>query len=224
MLDEAQDLGIHSPQQLYGAVALYPFVKTKAITHGLVSAHAAQPYGWSSVFAEGVRNAVLPGYTVFSPEDARIAAMQLQPLGSIRVKEPLGDGGYGQTVVARAVQLDAFLEKLSLEKIRCHGLVLETNLHRVTTRSVGQTTIGDRTITYHGTQRSVTNNRGLSVYGGSHLICARGGWNELGKLPMDAEACLAVCQARTYDRNANRLMGTRPSFLAAGSQMKWAGG
>ena len=211
MLDEAQDLGIDSPQQLYGAVAPYPFVKTKAITHGLVSAHAARPYGWSSAFAKGVRNAVLPGYTVFSPDDAKMAAMQLLPLGSIRVKEPLGDGGYGQTVVAGIAQLDAFLEKLSLEKIGCHGLVLETNLRRATTRSVGQTMIGDRMIAYHGIQRVVTNNRGLSVYGGSHLICVRGGWTELEELPMDAEARLAVSQARTYDRNAHRY----PGFLAS---------
>jgi hypothetical protein len=211
MLDEAQDLGIHAPQQLYGAVAPYAFVKTKAITHGLASAHAARPYGWSSAFPDSVRNAVLPGYTVFSRDDARMAAMRLLPLGSIRAKEPLGDGGYGQTVLAGIAELDAFLEKLSLEKIGCHGLVLETHLHQAATRSVGRTMIGDRMIAYHGTQRSVTNNRGLSVYGGSHLICVRGGWTELEELPMDAEARLAVRQARTYDCNADRY----PGFLAS---------
>src|SRR6516225_10223820 len=87
----------------------------------------------------------------------------------------------------------------------------ETNLRRATTRSVGQTMIGDRMIAYHGIQRVVTNNRGLSVYGGSHLICVRGGWTELEELPMDAEARLAVSQARTYDRNAHRY----PGFLAS---------
>jgi hypothetical protein len=211
MLDEAQDLGIQSPHQLYGAVAPYPFVKTKAITHELVSTHAARPYGWSSAFSESVRNAVLPGYTVFSPDDAKMAAIQLLPMGSIRVKEPLGDGGYGQAVVAGIPELDALLENFSAEHIASHGLVLETHLHQAATRSVGQTTIGDRMITYHGTQRSVTNNRGLSVYGGSHLICVRGSWTKLEELPMDAEARLAVSQARTYDRNADRY----PGFLAS---------
>jgi hypothetical protein len=211
MFDEAQDLRIRSPHQLYGAVVPYPFVKTKAITHRLISTRAARPCGWSSAFADSVRNAVLPGYTVFSPDDARMAAMRLLPLGSIRIKEPLGDGGHGQTVVAVTAELDAFLENLSPEEIGCHGLVLETNLRRATTRSVGQTVIGDRMITYHGTQRVVTNNRGLSVYGGSHLICVRGGWTALEELPMDAEARLAVSQARTYDRNADRY----PGFLAS---------
>ena len=211
MFDEARALGIHSSHQLYGAVAPYPFVKTKAITHGLVSSRAARPYGWSSTFADSVRNAVLLGYTVFSSNDARMAAMRLLPLGPIRVKEPLGDGGYGQTAVAGIAELDAFLEKLSLEEIECHGLVLETNLRRVTTRSAGQTKIGDRMITYHGTQRAVTNNHGSTVYGGSDLICVRGGWTELEKLPMDTQARLAVSQARTYDRNTDRY----PGFLAS---------
>jgi hypothetical protein len=120
------------------------------------------------------------------------------------VKEPLGDGGHGQSVVAGIPELDAFLENSSAEHIASHGLVLETHLHQATTRSVGQTMIGDRMITYCGTQRSVTNNCGLSVYGGSHLICVRGDWTELEELPMDAEARLAISQARTYDRNADR--------------------
>jgi Protein of unknown function (DUF3182) len=211
MLDEAQDLGIHCQHQIYGAVAPYPFVKTKAITHGLVSTYAARPYGWSSAFADSLQNAVLPGFTVFGPDDASMAAMRLLPLGPIRVKEPLGDGGRGQTVVTGISELDAFLETLAPEHIASHGLVLETHLRRATTRSVGQTTIGNHMITYHGTQRAVTNNRGLSVYGGSHLICVRGGWAELEELPMDAAARLAVCQARTYDRYADRF----PGFLAS---------
>jgi Protein of unknown function (DUF3182) len=207
MLAEAHALGIHSPCQLYGAATPYPFTKTKAITHRLVGAHAERPLGWSSGFADSVSDAVLPGYTALNSDDARIAATRLLPLGPIRVKEPLGDGGHGQTVVNEIVDLDLFLEKYPPDRIASHGLVLETNLRRVTTRSVGYTAIGDQTIAYHGTQRSVRNNRGLSVYGGSHLICVRGGWAELENLPMDAEAQLAVSQARTYDRNAGRYPG-----------------
>jgi hypothetical protein len=210
MLDEAQALGIHSPHQLYGAATPYPFAKTKAITHRLVSEHAERPSGWSPGFADSVKNEVLPGYTAFSSEDAGTAATRLLPLGSVRVKEPLGDGGHGQTVITSTVELNTLLESLPLE-IASHGLVLEANLRRVTTRSVGHTMVGDRTIAYHGTQRQVTNNRGLSVYGGSHLTCVRGGWAELETLPMDSEARLAVAQARIYDCNAAQY----PGFLAS---------
>jgi uncharacterized protein DUF3182 len=154
---------------------------------------------------------VLPGYTAFSRDDARTAARRLLPLGAIRVKDPLGDGGYGQTIAAGTAEVDAVLETFSPEKIASHGLVLETNLREVTTRSVGQTMIGDRIIAYHGVQRSVTNNHGLLVYGGSHLICVRGGWAELQDLPMDADARLAVIQARAYDHAARLYSG----FLAS---------
>ncbi|WP_407179211.1 DUF3182 family protein [Bradyrhizobium sp. STM 3562] len=211
MLGEARELGIHSPCQLYGAVVPYPFAKTKAITHQLINTHATRPHGWSTVFAQNVSNVVLPGYTAFNIDDARAAAMRLLPLGALRAKEPLGDGGHGQAVINTITELDVFLENLPTEKITRHGLVLEANLRRATTRTVGYTMIGDRSIAYHGTQRSVINNHGVSVYGGSHLICVRGAWTELERLPMDAEARLAVTQARTYDRNANEY----PGFLAS---------
>lgn len=211
MLDEAQDLGIHSARQLYGAVVPYPFVKTKAITHCLVNRHAARPQGWSFAFANVVQDAVLPGYTAFRANDAKLAAKRLLALGPVRLKEPLGDGGHGQTVIKSISELEAYLENSPAENLPSHGLVLEANLRRVITRSVGCTLIGNRSIAYHGTQRSVTNNHGLLVYGGSHLICVRGGWSALENLPKEPEASLAVNQARIYDRNATKYRG----FLAS---------
>ena len=211
IFDEARSLGIHSPRQLYGAVVPFPFTKTKVITHRLINTHAARPYGWSAAFAENVSNAVLPGYAVFDADGARTAAMRLLSQGSVRVKQPLGDGGRGQTVVSTVTELNAFLETLLPETIALNGLVLETNLRRVTTRSVGHTMVGDRAIAYHGTQWPVTNNHGLSVYGGSHLICVRGGWAELETLPLDSKARLAITQARIYDCNAAQY----PGFFAS---------
>ena len=211
MRDEAQRLGIHSPHQLYGAVVPHPFTKTKAITHHLIDTHAAQPRGWSAAFGENVSDAVLPGYTTFDAVDARSAAMRLLWLGPVRIKDPLGDGGHGQTVVNTIAELNALLENLTTEKIARNGLVLEANLYDVTTRSVGYTMIGDRRIAYHGTQRSTTDNHGQSVYGGSDLICVRGGLAELEDLPMNAETRVAIAQAQTYDRNAAQY----PGFFAS---------
>ncbi|MGE5162705.1 MAG: DUF3182 family protein [Sphingobacteriales bacterium] len=211
MLDEAFDRGIHSENALYGGVVPYAFVKTKAVTHDIVSPTAIKPNGWLHVFADTAREVVLPGYTVFSADDARIAGGRLLPRGPIRVKEPLGDGGYGQTVIRTAGDLDAFLENFSAQKLAGYGLVLETNLRSVVTRSVGHITLCGATIAYHGTQRTVTNNAGRSVYGGSHLVCVRGGWDALEHLPMDAQTHLAVVQARSYDRAINKY----PGFFAS---------
>src|SRR5215471_8655062 len=100
MLDEAGNLGISSPRQLYGAVVPYPFAKTKAITHRLINTLAARPCGWSTAFTENVSGVVLPGYTTFNADDARSATARLLSLGRVRIKEPLRDGGHGQKVVS----------------------------------------------------------------------------------------------------------------------------
>jgi hypothetical protein len=210
ILSEASELGIHSPAQLFGAVVPYPFVKTKAITHRLVSGRADRPEGWSSGFAQRVRRAVLPGFTAFSAHDARLAAAGLRAHGAIRVKDPLGDGGHGQAVIAGSNGLNEILEKYPEEKLATHGLVLEMNLRRAVTLSIGQITVGDLSIAYHGTQRTVTNNHGRSVYGGSRLVCVRGGWEALEELAVSSEIRLAIAQARSYDQAATEYRG----FLA----------
>jgi len=210
ILNEASELGIHGSAGLFGAVVPYPFVKTKAITHRLVDGCADRPEGWSSGFAQRVRRAVLPGFTAFNAHDARLAAAGLLAHGAIRVKDPLGDGGHGQTVITSPDALNEMLEKYPEEKLATHGLVLEMNLRRAVTLSVGQITVGDLAIAYHGTQRTVTNNRGRSVYGGSRLVCVRGGWEALEDLPVSPETRLAIAQARSYDQAATEY----PGFLA----------
>ena len=96
LVDEASCLGIRSPSDLYGGVVLHLFAKTKAITHGLVDCHAERPLGWSTVFTERVRGVVLPGYTVFSSRDARVAARRMLRRGPLRLKKPLSASGRDQ--------------------------------------------------------------------------------------------------------------------------------
>src|SRR6516165_5861812 len=125
--------GSEARMTLYGGVVPYPFAKTKAITHQLVDACADRPEGWSSVFPEKVKDVVLPGYTVFNLDDARIAARRLLDLGPIRIKEPLAAGGKGQAVAATIEQAKTLLETFDAVEIAVNGLVLESNLHNVTT-------------------------------------------------------------------------------------------
>jgi hypothetical protein len=211
VLDEASSLDIRSAGDFFGGVVPHPVVKTKAITHGLVSSNAYRPEGWSRAFAQKVRDAVLRGYTAFTVQDARVAAARLLMHGAVRVKQALRDGGKDQTVITRIAELDELLEMLSVETIATFGLVLEENLRRVTTLSVGQVTVGGLKIAYHGTQRTVVNNKGEHVYGGSHLVCVRGGWEALDRLPMPPSVRLGVAQARSYDCAANEFR----SFLAS---------
>jgi len=207
LLDEASRLGIHSSNDLYGGVVPHLFVKTKAITHGLVDRHAERPLGWCTAFAERVREIVLPGYTVFSNRDARVAAGRMLVRGPIRVKKPLSASGKDQTVVTTLNELDAVLEKVSADEMVAYGLVLEENLRHVRTLSIGHVAVGNLRIGYYGAQRTVADNEGRPVYGGSELVCVPGGWEFLDALPMSAEVRAAVVAAKRYDTATGEFHG-----------------
>jgi Protein of unknown function (DUF3182) len=207
LLNEASCLGIRSPNDLYGGVVPYLFAKTKAITHGLVDLHAERPLGWCSAFTERVREIVLPGYTVFCTSDARVAASRMLTRGPIRLKKPLSASGRDQTVVTNWNKLDAVLEKVADDEMATYGLVLEENLRQVRTFSIGEIALGSLRISYHGTQRTVRDNEGRPVYGGSHLVCVRGGWEALDALPMLPEVRAAVVAARRYDEATGEFHG-----------------
>ena len=209
--DEALSLGIRCVQDLYGGVVPYPFVKTKAIPHQLVDSNAQQPHGWSSSFAEKIREWALPGYTAFSAHDARIAATRMLNRGPVRLKQPLCASGEGQALITTEHEFNSFLERLDAEEIATYGLVLEENLREVRTLSVGHTALGSLSISYHGTQRRVQDNAGRATYGGSDLVFVRGAWDALEALAMTPEVRAGVAQAKLYDK----WMSEYPGFMAS---------
>jgi uncharacterized protein DUF3182 len=198
----ARALGIRDATDLFGGIVPHEFVKTKAISHGLVAATSPRPEGWSPTFASRVRDVVLPGYTVFSETDARTAAARLLPRAAVRVKSPTAAGMRGQWVAAAARDVDGVLDTISAGDIARDGLVLELNLDTVETLSVGHVTVGDLVMSYHGTQRLTRNNEGRGVYGGSDLVCVRGGWDALERLHPAPAVRHAIAQARVYDAAA----------------------
>jgi hypothetical protein len=211
LLDEAQSLEIRAPTDLYGGVVSHPFEKTKAIAHPLVDRNARRPHGWRCGFGERIRDAVLPGYTAFCAHDARVAADRMLVGGTIRVKEPLEAGGRGQTLVNTIAELDGLLERLCSDDIAAYGLVIEQNLHHVTTLSIGHITVDNLSFAYHGRQRVTVNNERKQVYGGSDLVCVRGGWDALDRVSMPGAVRVGVDKARLYDEAMNEY----PGFMAS---------
>jgi hypothetical protein len=211
LVDEASSLGIRGPNDFYGGIVPRPFIKTKAITHGLVEENAERAPGWSPAFAERVSEIVLPGYTVFSAGDARTAAKRMLRRGGIRVKKPLGASGKGQSLVTTLQELDALLETYASEEMATYGLVLEENLRQVRTLSVGHIAIDGFTVAYCGVQRITKDNEGRSVYGGSDLVCVRGGWDALDALAVEPDVRAAVAEAKLYDQ----AMSEYPGFMAS---------
>src|SRR5438445_11167241 len=89
-------------------------------------------------------------------------------------------------------------------------LVLEENLREVTALSVGHIAVDSLTMSYYGTQRRVQANDGRAIYGGSDLVCVRGGWEAVEALALTSESRAAVAQAKLYDQS----MSEYPGFLA----------
>lgn len=206
-LDRARALGVASVDDLFGGVVPRGFMATKLISHGLVRPGAVAPEGWSEDFAQRTAQAVLPGYSVFSTGDAMLAGELLLAGGAVRVKHPFGVGGSGQWVVRDRAELQARLAGFSTDEIGRHGLVIERNLHRVVTHSVGQVQAGRLTISYHGTQTLTTNHRGNEVYGGSTLHVVRGAFDDLLRQDLQPEVRQAVEQTLCYHRAAMSCFG-----------------
>lgn len=201
-VDRARELGITSETSLFGGVAPYHFVSTKAMIHPVVGRAAQAPQGWSHDFGQRTQHAVLAGYSAFNVEDAHQAGASLLERGPIRIKPAQLATLQSHKVVSDQDELSAVLATLNAADIGESGVVMEENLEQVSTYSVGQIHVGGCVASYVGTLRSTTDNKGNDVYGGSDLIFARGDYPALFALPLETDKLLAVAQAQVYDRAA----------------------
>ena len=204
LLEQASTLGIRSPDDLLGGVVPAPFVATKSITHPAVDPAEQVPEGWSTLLGEALRDVTLPGFSVFAAEDAKQAARLLLSDGRVRFKAGSGIGGSGQAVIATLDELDQVLERMPAGELRVSGAVLERNLEKETTLSVGELQLFGTSIAYHGRQRQTVNHRGHSVYGGSDLTVIRGHMADLLALDLPQSTRAAIMQAKQYDAEVTR--------------------
>lgn len=210
--NEAERLGIRHTGHLFGGWVPHEWMATKAITHPLVDADAARPEGWTDAFARNAGDITLDGFSTFSAGDARRAGEILLARGPVRIKPIHADGARGQSVVRSLEELDATLSQIAEEDQLRDALVLEENLDDVQTFSVGAVEFGDAAISYCGTQSLTTDNGGASVYGGSDLIVARGGYETLARCALSEDMRSAVACARRFDQLAGEHL---PTFIAS---------
>jgi len=206
----AQAIGIRSENDFFGGAVPFAYVATKAITHPLHHSDAAGPRDWVESFAPRIGDCVLPGYSAFSEDDARLAGRTLLRGGDVRVKPVRATGGNGQTVVRDAASLDRTLA--SVPHMDTDGVVLERNLREPRTLSIGQVKVGALTMSYYGLQRLTRNHRGHWVYGGSDLTAVRGGFDALNAMPLKPSLRLAVEQAAVYHA---AVVESYPGFMAS---------
>lgn len=199
--ETAAALGIVGEDDLFGGVVPASFVATKSITHPLIAPGATAPSGWSHLLGSRLADATLAGFSAFSSDDARTAAVRLLENGAIRTKPALASAGRDQTVVATMAELDRVLDAMGEDAIG-HGLVIEENLLGVETYSVGHVRVAGHVASYVGVQRMTTDNMGEPVYGGSDLLVAPGEFDGLLALDLSDQLRSVVSKARTYDAAA----------------------
>lgn len=210
--EQARQLNINGPQDLWGGYVEYDFICTKAITHGLLGPDAKAPDGWSHLFCERVRAVVLDGLSVFALEDARLAATRLLYSGPIRLKPVHACAGRGQEVIHSLDEFEALLARPASARLFDDGVVLEQDLSDVITHSVGQSFIGDHVISYCGEQYLTKDGQGEDVYGGSNLLVVPGYYEDLLHLPLPDDVREAIEQARVFDNAADEAY---PGFYAS---------
>ncbi|MBI6942538.1 DUF3182 family protein [Pseudomonas putida] len=204
-------MGICSEQDLFGGLVSHPYMATKAISHPL-PANASFPPGWTDAFACQASDALLCGYTVFSKADARRAAQLLLQDGPLRIKPVLACAGRGQEVITQLHELEPLLANMEDQDLALWGLVLEEDLSKVQTFSVGQVRVAGLTCSYYGTQQLTRDHQGVEVYGGSDLVLVRGDYNALLQLPLEDPLRLAINQAMLYEHAAEQHF---PGFIAS---------
>jgi hypothetical protein len=195
-----QDLGIFSENDLFGGVVGYPYLRTKAISHELTSPYATKPEGWSDTFAKSVAEHVLPGYTVFSAEDAISAFQSLRGMRhEVRAKRCTSHSGKWQTVINNETELSNLLKGISPDELSSTGYVLEANLQDIETLSVGQVLINNSVVSYYGIQVFGDRPDKFSTYVGSRLTFTRGDFDELLKRELSDNIRVAIQQAKQFD-------------------------
>jgi hypothetical protein len=212
LLEEARSLGIRDPDDFFGGIVPRQFIKTKSISHQLVSRNACRPDGWSEAFSTATYQSVLPGYSAFHASDARVAAERLlQRGGAIRLKRTLCSGGRGQIVITTMKDVEQFLLEIREEELATYGLVLEENLRDAKTLSIGRINLSGFVLSYYGRQRRTRDNEGNLAYGGSDLVCVRGDWDAILRAVTEEHVRVAVEQAKSYDD----AMQEFPGFMAS---------
>ncbi|SAL85645.1 hypothetical protein AWB74_07382 [Caballeronia arvi] len=210
--DDAIRMGIAHEDDFFGGVVPYPFVATKVIAHGLPPGAHAKPPGWPDELASHTSDLVLPGFSVFSRDDAHAAAALLWKNGAVRLKRPSGIGGSGQAVIADKKELDAQLDDIGDDTLAAEGIVLERDLQDVATFSVGRVRVRAHEASYFGVQHLTRNNHGHDVYGGSDLVVVRGGFDALERIDMPDDARIAIRRARAFDEAIHDAF---PDFFAS---------
>lgn len=190
---DARKHGATGTDDVYGGIVKELEHADKAILHSLVSPYALRPAWYSRTFAKKVSKVVLPGFTVFSYEDAVAAFEAMQANGlAARFKDPTGTAERGQYVVQSREELDDIASNFGEAFIET-GAVLETDLRNASTLTAGIVLMAGQRYSWLGNPYD-TYHKGLKRFGGNELTVVRGGFDVLAKRCDDPRQKQAIQQ------------------------------
>ena len=198
--DLAREKGIEDPGSLYGGVVRYHEHADKAILHVLPpNADGERPLWYSSEFACKIKGVVLPGYTAFTAEDVRLGYDLMRRDGfAVRLKDPANTGGLGQHLVDGYRDLNEALVPYR-HKLHRTGIVLEADIYRPVTVTVGYVNLKGEVYTWYGRPYDVEHDS-MTRFGGNELTVVRGELPILRGYADGSDSLLAIEQAmRVFD-------------------------
>ncbi len=196
---ESNKLHIRSENDFYGSVFRHPEHSDKAMLHCTMDPGLCVPSFYSRVFAERVKDSVIPGFTAFTEVGAVDAFNKLRNMGhEVRVKLMGKSDGRGQTLINSVEELKTLI-KSSSKEIYFNGIVLEANLYgnpdktgSPTTMTVGRVKLGED-FCFYGTQVDLY--KGGFKYGGCKIDLKRGELCSIDTATLDETTSIAIKNA-----------------------------
>jgi hypothetical protein len=189
---DARRAGIRDEGDLYGGIVRRPEHADKAMLHMQVATSAQRPDWYEPAFAARIQDVVLPGYTVFSSEDAlraydKLAQENLAP----RIKDPGERCERGQiSLTSKDVMVHSLSQYPGIES---RGAVVEADLRDASTIAVGYVAMGGVAYCWFGKTWEVDDN-GIKKFGGNELTVVRGSFADLSAQTADRNSRQAVQQ------------------------------
>lgn len=201
LLQEADALGIKSLHDLYGGVVPYAFLLNKTLSHPIHHPSMNSPEGWNNDLALSLKPFVLAGYSAFNTQDALWTAEGMIHDGPLRIKLANADAGRGQWIVSNHEEVVDLLNQAQYQPFFEQGVIFEEALYNTVTFSIGQTEIGNQTISYCGEQEVAMDLKDKPAYGGSTISVVRGGYDQLDTALIFDQHKEALRLVQQYERH-----------------------
>jgi len=191
-IDDARRYGIFDADSVHGAIVSDQMQAEKGVLHSPVSPEASVPPWYSRSFARklGEAAAVLPGFVVFTEEDAQEALARLKGDGfSARFKKLPESQTRGQYPVQSPDDLREVIHKDLATFIKC-GAVLEASLQDFTEIDLGYVRMDGEDYSWIGAPVNEPRFQ-------TELTVVRGDFSDLAAQLTEPNELIAVRQAQT---------------------------